>query len=212
LARRSRRPLRQSTHRDGKGSTHIDTAFMGLTSSGVPQSFASSKPEHDPVQSFPRHVIGTADRADADRRSSALHPWSDVLPDGESDGHVGVAEPLRHHLDRLAGGQQQRRLGSPQVVPPDDRQLLLPQRLPGPEAMCEEPVGEPLGVTWGAVRVADQQGAEVRRPSGAVAVRRLRPSPAFAGVRGRGRSGTRRIPYQERAVPLFPVTPTSVSR
>jgi hypothetical protein len=34
LSRRSRRHLRQSPDRDGNGSTHIDTAFMGLTSSG----------------------------------------------------------------------------------------------------------------------------------------------------------------------------------
>jgi hypothetical protein len=32
---RSRRDLRQSPDRDGEGSTHIDRAFMGLTSSGV---------------------------------------------------------------------------------------------------------------------------------------------------------------------------------
>jgi hypothetical protein len=35
VARRSRRDLRQSPDRDGGGSTHIDPAFMGLTSSGV---------------------------------------------------------------------------------------------------------------------------------------------------------------------------------
>jgi len=34
LSRRSRRHLRQSPGRDGKGSTYVDTAFMGLTSSG----------------------------------------------------------------------------------------------------------------------------------------------------------------------------------
>jgi hypothetical protein len=34
LSRCSRRHLRQSPNRVGKGSTHIDTAFMGLTSSG----------------------------------------------------------------------------------------------------------------------------------------------------------------------------------
>ena len=41
----------------GRGSTHIDTAFMGLTSSGGVTSTASYKPEHHPVQSFPSHVI-----------------------------------------------------------------------------------------------------------------------------------------------------------
>jgi hypothetical protein len=52
LGRRSRRHLRQSPDRDGKGSTQIDLSLMGLTSSGVSRSTASYKPEHHPVQSL----------------------------------------------------------------------------------------------------------------------------------------------------------------
>ncbi len=52
----------------------------------------------------------------------------DVLVDGERDHRVGVTEALRDRLDRLAGGQQQDGLGVAQVVQPDPRQLVLPQR------------------------------------------------------------------------------------
>jgi hypothetical protein len=43
----------------GRGSTHIDTAFMGLTSSVGVTVNRNLQAEHHPVQSFPGHVITT---------------------------------------------------------------------------------------------------------------------------------------------------------
>jgi hypothetical protein len=80
-----------------------------------------------------------------------------VLVDGERDGHAGVSQPLRHRLDRLAGGEQQRGVGVPQVVQPDPRQLVLPQRPARLEDLLDEPARVPLGVSVGAVAVAEYE-------------------------------------------------------
>jgi hypothetical protein len=63
LSRRSRRYLRQSPDRDGRESTHIDTAFMGLTSwDGVtvdcklPARRATGQPNYH-VFAAVRHMI-----------------------------------------------------------------------------------------------------------------------------------------------------------
>ena len=50
-----------------------------------------------------------------------------VLVDGERDRRVGATQSLRDDLHRLAGDQQQRRVGVAGVVQPDRRQVLLPQ-------------------------------------------------------------------------------------
>lgn len=51
----------------GRGSTHIDTAFMGLTSSGGVTVNCKLQARHHPVQSFPSHVI-TAPRRTGSRK------------------------------------------------------------------------------------------------------------------------------------------------
>jgi hypothetical protein len=50
---------------------------------------------------------------------------------------AGVPEPFGDHLDELTGGQQQRRVGVPQILQPDPRQLVLPQGPSAPGHMCD---------------------------------------------------------------------------
>ncbi|GAA3164257.1 hypothetical protein GCM10010486_33400 [Nonomuraea roseoviolacea subsp. carminata] len=60
MARRSRRHLRQSPAVTGRGSTHIATAFMGLTSSGGVTVTCKLQARTSPVQSFSSRIRRTA--------------------------------------------------------------------------------------------------------------------------------------------------------
>jgi len=59
LAGRSRRHLRQSPDRETEGSTHVDTAFMGLTSLDVSRFAQATNTTTSPPNPFPQ-MIGSA--------------------------------------------------------------------------------------------------------------------------------------------------------
>jgi hypothetical protein len=71
-----------------------------------------------------------------------------VLVDGERDRRAGVTEALGDDLHRHAVTQQQGGVGAAEVVQPDHRQLLLPQRL----APLDDLAGERLGVPGDRLR------------------------------------------------------------
>ncbi len=116
LARRSRRHLRQSPAMTGRGSTHIATAFMGLTSSGgvtvhcklqaraTARPFISQPRDHDSERA--RAVAGRI------RRGGPARPGHGRLHDrarapecrrGPQKGAL-VGEPAHHAIGRSRGG------------------------------------------------------------------------------------------------------------
>jgi len=62
LSRHSRRHLRQSPGPDRKGSTHVDTAFMGLTSSIGVTANCKLSARSSSLQPFSPPLITTPDR------------------------------------------------------------------------------------------------------------------------------------------------------
>jgi hypothetical protein len=66
-----------------------------------------------------------------------------------------VAEALRDNLHRHAVREQQAGMGVAEVVQPDRRQLFLSERPASPDDVADEAAREPLGVSAGAVEVAE---------------------------------------------------------
>jgi hypothetical protein len=125
LARRSRRHLRQSPAVTGRGSTHIDTAFMGLTSSGgvAVNCKLQARASPSPTLSQPRDHDSERAGADAGRirRRGLAGP-----------GHGRRSAPGCLEADRISEGAarwNRRRSTSASGAGPTSRVTGRPARL-----------------------------------------------------------------------------------